>query len=407
MESNPLGLPPATPPALETSESLEPQRKAGRIWVLTKMGAFVATLACLFLNRNLSATLFLSLSLCMGFYASFKLSHEDIERPLTLFWLELGEKLLGNLIFLVLFLRLAWDPNELFPTMLCAGLIALTLRNVFYLIFSIALLKENRALPLKSIWGKITTLALNITMLLYVWNSEHYSRIMMVVSELLIIATSVGYLYFYYRDEKSRQPVSLATQVTFSRIFLTPVFIWVFFYDNNLSYQDNHLVFKILAALLAIFFVASDGLDGYLARKRGEVTQLGKFLDPYSDKISNMGIFLCFLASGYAAVWMVAVIFFRESTIETLRTLGAASGVTIDARKSGKWKTALQGIAIIAILVLEIVDTLVRRFNPEPTLWSDIWAYLPYSLMCVVTGVTLLSGVDYFVANKKVLKRYF
>ncbi len=343
----------------------------------------------------------------MGFYASFKLSHEDIERPLTLFWLELGEKLLGNLIFLVLFLRLAWDPNEPFPTMLCAGLLALTLRNVFYLIFSIALLKENRALPLKSIWGKITTLSLNITMLLYVWNSEHYSRIMMVVSELLIIATSVGYLYFYYRDEKSRQPVSLATQVTFSRIFLTPVFIWVFFYDNNLSYQDNHLVFKILAALLAIFFVASDGLDGYLARKRGEVTQLGKFLDPYSDKISNMGIFLCFLASGYAAVWMVAVIFFRESTIETLRTLGAASGVTIDARKSGKWKTALQGMAIITILVLEIVDTLVRRFNPKPTLWSDIWAYLPYSLMCVVTGVTLLSGVDYFVANKKVLKRYF
>ncbi len=407
MESNPLGVPPATLPPLDASETLEPQRKAGRIWVLTKMGAFVATLACLFLNRNLSATLFLSLSLCMGFYASFKLSHEDIERPLTLFWLELGEKLLGNLIFLVLFLRLAWDPNEPFPTMLCAGLIALTLRNVFYLIFSIALLKENRALPLKSIWGKITTLALNITMLLYVWNSEHYSRIMMVVSQLLIIATSVGYLYFYYRDEKSRQPVSLATQVTFSRIFLTPVFIWVFFYDNNLSYQDNHLVFKILAALLAIFFVASDGLDGYLARKRGEVTQLGKFLDPYSDKISNMGIFLCFLASGYAAVWMVAVIFFRESTIETLRTLGAASGVTIDARKSGKWKTALQGMAIITILVLEIVDTLVRRFNPQPTLWSNIWAYLPYSLMCVVTGVTLLSGVDYFVANKKVLKRYF
>jgi CDP-diacylglycerol--glycerol-3-phosphate 3-phosphatidyltransferase len=392
---------------LNEMELLEPKRMAGRIWVLIKMGTFVATLVCLFLDRNLLATLFLSLSMFMGFYASFKLSHEDIERPLTLFWLELGEKLLGNLIFLVLFLRLAWDPNEPFPTMLCAGLIALTLRNVFYLIFSIALLKEQRALPLKTIWGKITTLALNITMVLYVWNSEHYSRIMMVVSLLLIIATSVGYLYFYYRDEKSRQPVSLATQVTFSRIFLTPVFIWVFFYDNNLSYQDNHLVFKILAALLAIFFVASDGLDGYLARKRGEVTQLGKFLDPYSDKISNMGIFLCFLASGYAAVWMVAIIFFRESTIDTLRTLGAASGVTIDARKSGKWKTALQGTAIITILVLEIVDTLVQRFAPSAPYWPDIWAYLPYSLMSFVTLITLLSGVDYFVANKKVLKQYF
>lgn len=393
--------------AIGVSESLEPKRMAGRVWVLIKMGTFAATLVCLFLDRPLWATIFLSASLIMGFWASFKLQHEDIERPTALFWLELGEKLLGNLIFLVLFLRLLWDPNESFPTMLCAGLVTITLRNIFYLIFSIALLKDHRELPLKTIWGKLTTLAMNVTMVLYVWNSEHWSRIMMVSTILMIIATSIGYLYFYYRDVESRQPVSLATQVTFSRILLAPVFIWVFFYDNNLVYQDNHLTFKILAALLAIFFVASDGLDGYLARKRGEVSTLGKFLDPYSDKISNMAIFLCFLASGYAAVWMVAVIFFRESTVETLRTLAAASGVTIDARRSGKWKTALQGTAIITILVLEIVDTLLRRFAPHLPYWSDIWAYIPYSLMTFVTLFTLLSGVDYFVSNKKVLTKYF
>lgn len=388
-------------------ESLEPKRIAGRVWVLTKLATFILTLLCLFLERPLWATFFLSASLIMGFWASFKLQHEDIERPLTLFWLELGEKLLGNLIFLVLFLRLLWDPNEPFPTMLCAGLITITLRNIFYLIFSITLLKEHRELPLKTIWGKGTTLAMNATMMLYVWNSEHWSGIMMVTAILMIIATSIGYLYFYYRDVESRKPVSLATQVTFSRILLAPVFIWVFFYDNNLVYQDNHLTFKILAAVLAIFFVASDGLDGYLARSRGEVSTLGKFLDPYSDKISNMAIFLCFLASGYAAVWMVAVIFFRESTVETLRTLGAASGVIIDARRSGKWKTALQGVAIISILVLEIVDTLLRRFAPHAPYWSDIWSYIPYSMMGFVTLVTLLSGVDYFLANKKVLKEYF
>jgi CDP-diacylglycerol--glycerol-3-phosphate 3-phosphatidyltransferase len=388
-------------------ESLEPLRKAGRIWVIIKLGTFVAALICLFLDRNLWATVFLTASLIMGFYASFKLSHEDIERPLALFWLELGEKLLGNLIFLVLFLRLLWDRAEPFPSMLCAGLTAITLRNIFYLIFSITLLKEQRALPLKTIWGKITTLAMNVTMMFYVWNSEHYSGIMMVVTVLLILATSVGYLYFYYRDEESRKPVSLATQVTFSRILLSPVFIWVFFYDNNLVYQDNHLVFKILAALLAIFFVASDGLDGYLARKRGEVSQLGKYLDPYSDKISNMTVFLCFLASGYAAVWMVALIFFRESTIETLRTLAAATGVTIDARRSGKWKTAMQGTAVITILVLEIADTLLIRYWPDVPYWPGVWNFIPYSLMGFVTLITLLSGVDYFVANKKVLKKYF
>ncbi len=406
MDAKPTGTAAAHPPSPDAA-NLEPKRVAGRIWMLTKMGTFIATLVCLFMDRNLWATIFLSASMFMGFWASFKISLEDIERPLTLFWLELGEKLLGNLIFLVLFLRLLWSPEEPFPAMLCAGLVTITLRNIFYLIFSITLLKEQRALPLKSIWGKITTLSMNVTMLLYVWNSEHYSRIMMVTTMMLIFATSIGYLYFYYRDVESRKPVSLATQVTFSRILLSPVFVWVFFYDNDLVYQDNHLVFKILAALLAIFFVASDGLDGYLARKRGEVTQLGKYLDPYSDKVSNMAIFLCFLASGYAAVWMVAIIFFRESTIETLRTLGAASGVTIDARRSGKWKTALQGGAIIIILVLEIVDTLLRRYVPHVPYWPEIWAYIPYSLMSFVTLITFLSGVDYFVANKKVLKQYF
>jgi CDP-diacylglycerol--glycerol-3-phosphate 3-phosphatidyltransferase len=159
--------------------------------------------------------------------------------------------------------------------------------------------------------------------------------------------------------------------------------------------------------LLAIFFVASDGLDGYLARKRGEVSQLGKFLDPYSDKISNMIIFLCFLASGYAAVWMVAVILFRESTIETLRTLGAAAGVTIDARRSGKWKTAIQGTVVITVLVLEIADTLLMRHFPGLPIWPVIWAYTPYTLMSLVTVVTLISGIDYFTGNRKVLERYF
>ena len=389
------------------NDPLEPRRIVGRVFVITRFALFLGAITWLFLDYKLSAIVFLLTSLFMGAWASFKIGHDDIERPFALFWLKLGDKLLVNVIFLVLFLRVLWEPLAPFPTLLCTGLIVLTLRNVFYLIFSISLLKERRTLPLNGFWGKTSNLALIVTSLLYVWNTGHVASIAMVVSLLFMLATGIGYLYLYYRDENSRKPLSVATQITFSRILLSPVFIWVFFYDNNLTYQDNHLLFKILAALLAIFFVASDGLDGYLARKRGEVTQLGKYLDPYSDKISNMTIFLCFMASGYAAVWMVAVIFFRESTIETLRTLGAAAGVTIDARRSGKWKTGIQGTAVITILVLEIADTLILRYWPNLPYWSTIWNYTPYILMSVVTVVTLLSGVDYFIANKKVLARYF
>lgn len=391
----------------QSGEPLQPRRVAGRIWVSLKLTTFAGALISLFLDHNYTATFFLLGSLLLGAWASFKIRHDDIERPWALFWLEFSEKTIGNLIFLVLFLRLLWDSEQPFPTLLLAGLIGITLRNVFHLIFAVTLLKEGRLLPMKSIWGKLSNLMLNSTMLLYAFGSSHISRIFMVLSLMLIASTSLGYLYFYYRDENSRKPVSLATQVTFSRIILSPVFIWVFFYDNNLVYQDNHLVFKILAALMAIFFVASDGLDGYLARKRGEVSTLGKYLDPYSDKISNMVIFLCFLSSGYAKVWMVALIFFRESTVETLRTLGAAAGVTIDARKSGKWKTALQGTAIITILVLEIVDTVLMRYRPDIPVWPMAWNWIPFTMMALVTLFTLASGVDYLVANKKVLERYF
>lgn len=394
-------------PAPRPDSNLAARLIAGRAFVVFRLLLFAATLGCLFLNRNILATGFLLGSLFMGLWGSFRIRHDDIERPFALFWLKLGDKLLVNVLFLVLLLRLAWAPGRDLPVVLSTGLVILTLRNVFYLIFSISLLKERRTLPMNSLWGKISNTALTVTLVLYSLDAVHLARLSMVISILLMCTTAVGYLYFYYRDEASRKPVSLATQVTFSRILLSPVFVWVFFYDNDLVYQNNHLVFKVLAALLAIFFVASDGLDGYLARKRGEVSQLGKYLDPYSDKIATMIIFLCFLASDYASVWMVAVIFFRESTVETLRTLGAAAGVTIDARRSGKWKTAIQGTAIISILVLEIADTLIQGHTPGIPHWSAIWYYTPYTLMSLVAAITLLSGIDYFVGNRKVLERYF
>jgi CDP-diacylglycerol--glycerol-3-phosphate 3-phosphatidyltransferase len=404
------------PPISPAEPSLLPRLIAGRAFLIARMLLFLATLIGLYLDRNVWATAFLLGSLFVGTWGPFRLRHEDIEKPAALFWLKLGDKLLVNLLFLALFLRLFWDPEREAPVVLWAGLVTLTLRNVFYLIFSVSLLKERRVLPLNTLWGKATNVALIVTLVLYTLDTTplfrggeaiHFARISMVIGILLMICTGIGYLYFYYRDEASRKPISLATQVTFSRILLAPVFLWVFFSDNNLNYQDNRLIFKIMAALLAIFFVVSDGLDGWLARKRGEVSQLGKYLDPYSDKISNMIIFLCFLASGHAAVWMVAVIFFRESTVETLRTLAAASGVTIDARRSGKWKTAIQGTAIITILVLEIADTLILRYAPGLPYWSEIWRYTPYTLMSAVAGITLLSGIDYFTGNRKVLERYF
>ncbi|MFC1584140.1 CDP-alcohol phosphatidyltransferase family protein [Fibrobacterota bacterium] len=409
-----------TDPNPQLESTLEPKRKAGRVWLTCKLGAFVGAIACLMLDKNIPATILLCVSLMMGFYTSFKLHQEDIEKPLHKFWFGLLEKSLANTIFLILFLRIVWRPTGDFPTILCFGLIAITMRNLFYLAFSVSLFKEEKALPLHSLWGKITTASLNITMILHalrveqvtlkVWKIakevRNLSDISMVISLLLIFATSIGYLYFYYRDPDHRKPFSVASQLTFSRIILSPIFIWVFFYDNDLTYQDNNLIFKTVALLMVIFFAVSDGLDGYLARKFDEVSKLGKYLDPFSDKISNMSIFLCFLASDYANVWMIALIYFREATVETLRTLAAGEGIIIDARKSGKWKTGIQVGVVITILIGAIVDTVIMRNWPNLPYWRQAWEMIPYTLMYGVTLVTLASGLDYIVGNLKVLKKY-
>jgi len=403
------------------NDTLEANRTSGRISITLKLLGFVGALVCLLLEKNITATLILCFSFLIGFYTSFKIKQEDIEKPLHQFWFGLIDKTLINVLFLVVFLRLLYTPETPFPTILCLGLIIITLRNIFYLIFSGSLLKERKSLPLNSLWGKITTAFLNLTLILYslrvenvtlkLWNMakdvNNLSNISMVISLLLMFATILGYLYFYYRDADHRKPISVATQLTFSRIILSPIFIWVFFYDNNLAYQDNNLLFKSVTLLLVIFFAVSDGLDGHLARKLDQVSKLGKYLDPFSDKISTMSIFLCFLASDYANIWMIALIYFREATIETLRTLAAGEGIVIDARRSGKWKTGIQIGAIITILTGAIVDTIWLRYWPGyQSNWVPFWNLAPYSLMYIVTLITILSGVDYILANLKVLKKF-
>ena len=98
---------------------------------------------------------------------------------------------------------------------------------------------------------------------------------------------------------------------------------------------------------------------------------------------------------------MVALIYFRESSVETLRTLAASEGLIMPARKSGKWKTALQGIGIVAIL-LGAIDP-VQKLIPN---FESIWHIFPQAVMGVITAITIISGIDYFVSSKHILKKF-
>ncbi len=287
----------------------------------------------------------ISIILIGAWYLSFRVRQQDTEKPYYQLWLSFIEGIFAFAVMICIFIKDSLGENGP-DKMLAVGCVLFLSRVVTRTLYLLSMLREGMHFFKSGFWSRVATLSINTTMLIYVLELEYYEQICMGLSILLMFASSVSFGYRYYRDPAHRKPLSISNQLTMSRIVLTPVFLLVFFYDGNLNYQDNSLVFKILALVMVVAFMVTDFLDGYLARRWGEVSTLGKYLDPFSDKISNMTVFLCFLASGYSSVWMVALIYFREASVETLRTLAANEGMTMPARRSGKWKTAIQGTGI-------------------------------------------------------------
>ena len=379
--------------------SIEPRRKQGRLWRVIRVILLIVVGLSLYQQQSIIACSILAVILGMGYYTNFHLRDDEVEKPYYRLWFKISDAFVAIFVMgIILWQHIKMD--EQFPRMLLIGWILLLVRLILFSTYHYSLLRQGKETNKKSFWSKAANLSITVTMIIYVLNLERFQEISMGITMLLMFASSISFLYFFYRDKDHRKPISIATQITVSRIILTPVFILVFFPDKDLLYQNNHAVFKWLALIMVILFMLTDFLDGYLARKMNEVSTLGKYLDPFSDKISNMTIFLCFMTSGYASVWMVALIYFREASVETLRTLAANEKIVIAARQSGKWKTAIQGAGVLIILTgaLEITHLIPH--------WGDVMEYLPYTIMSIITAVTVLSGVDYFVASRDVLKKY-
>lgn len=383
-----------------TEEKTSDVRLRTRVWSVLRALVFVAVIIFIWQGMAKTACAFVLIALAMGWVNLYQLRSQEVEKPYYRLWLNVIDGALSFIVMTSIFIRDLTQGNQV-EKLLAVGCVFLLARLIAHTLFSLGVLREGKQLPRKRRWSKLSNLAITITMAVYLLNLEDYQQICMVSSILLITASTVAYAYWYYRDPAHRKPLSIASQLTMSRIVLTPFFLWVFFYDNDLNYSNNSLVFKILSLVMVLGFMLTDFLDGKLARAMGEVSTLGKYLDPFSDKISNMTIFMCFIATGYAPVWMVAVIYFRESSVETLRTLAASEGLIMPARRSGKWKTALQGIGIVAILLgaIDPVRALIPGFN-------DIWETFPVIVMGIITTVTVLSGIDYFVASKHILKKF-
>ena len=188
--------------------------------------------------------------------------------------------------------------------------------------------------------------------------------------------------------------MNLPTKITVARIVMIPVFIAVFFID---AIPYNRFI------ATAVFMLASltDFLDGYLARKNNLVTNLGKFLDPIADKMlvscALIAIALepTFLQVAVAVFSMV--ILCRELMISGFRIVASSKNVILAADKLGKIKTTLQMIALILLLPYADIAALSDQAG-------DIVCYIGFAFLALATVMTVVSGLNYIVKNKEVLK---
>ncbi len=191
--------------------------------------------------------------------------------------------------------------------------------------------------------------------------------------------------------------VSLANYFTFIRIIISPIFLIIYIYSEDLGIGVKFLPY-ILLGLTAISEL-SDAFDGYIARKYNQVTDLGKILDPMADSIYRISVFLSFTQPPInLPVFLVFIILYRDSVISTLRTVCALRGFALAARPSGKLKAILQAIAIFMILFVMIPESIGIMSNATLKFYST-------AIVSVAALYTLFSGIDYIYANRDDIKR--
>lgn len=188
--------------------------------------------------------------------------------------------------------------------------------------------------------------------------------------------------------------MNLANRITVARIILVPVIM--FFLLVKLRFPDIRIdqfsitYNQIIAALIFIIAASTDSLDGYIARKRKLVTNLGKLLDPLADKLLVSAVLISLVEMDKLSAWIVIVIISREFAITGLRQIALLEGLVISASKLGKWKTGAQITAIIALLINNFPFAFVNfPFDIIATWFAAI--------------ITIYSGIDYFIKNKHVI----
>lgn len=188
--------------------------------------------------------------------------------------------------------------------------------------------------------------------------------------------------------------ITTATWVTIARMVLIPVFLVVLLADWPEWLHAAGPIAALRPWLAAAVFgvlAATDGVDGYLARSRNEVTTFGKFLDPLADKLLVTAALLALVDLDILPSWIALLIIAREFIVSGLRMVASAEGQVIAASWYGKVKTFFQIVAIMLFIVKDSQTIASAGINVVAFTQAVAW-----TVMGIAVALTVLSMVDYF-----------
>jgi CDP-diacylglycerol--glycerol-3-phosphate 3-phosphatidyltransferase len=198
--------------------------------------------------------------------------------------------------------------------------------------------------------------------------------------------------------------MNLPNKLTITRIILIPFVLFFMLPLSFLSAESAYNVFihdygMIIAVFLFGFASITDTMDGQIARRRGIVTTMGKFLDPIADKLLVTSVLIALVDLNKISAWVAIIVISREFIVTGIRLLAADKNVVISASKIGKLKTVVQIIAIVIIML-----------ESQAELFFKGWAGLPYIatganiILYLAVALTLVSGYDYLKKNLHFIK---
>jgi len=185
--------------------------------------------------------------------------------------------------------------------------------------------------------------------------------------------------------------VNLPNYITLTRILSIPVLIWVL---TSSYFNSTNGERELIASFIFIAASITDAVDGYLARKRSQVTTIGMLLDPVADKLLIAAAFIALVQFNPRVVpaWMAVIVIGREFLVSGLRSIAASEGFTIQASDLGKAKMVVQIICVVAAIVDHHWTHLPWYFlylPVHPIAIASIW---------IMVALSLISAADYFIA---------